>query len=151
MVVYYHPTGTQSRPFTAENTSCEICLPQSLRSSAVQSAQFEAAWHMLRPVVGASNHPGSSLLWVRDFAAVFARDTALHAAFGAVALSRLGQQTRDTALVAQSYTAYEKALARFQVRLRARQSAMDDESLACIICFPLSEVGELNLYLNVTR
>lgn len=142
-VTVYRPPRAHQPPTTAsEREENDPCLPPSLRTSALRSAQFDAAWRTLQPSDGLPRNVRRSHLWLLDLPSIHVQGTALNSAYGAVALARLGQEERDASLLSQSHVAYAEALRLFMARLRKPSAVFEtDEALACIMCLALFEVN----------
>lgn len=112
-------------------------LPSTLQKSALKAAYFGDAYSSLQPTAGQP----ISYTWVPEFAAVNVKESALHAAFTAVALARASQQAKDIALSRQCHFAYDKALLRLKIRLMSQFRTSHDETLACIMLLAVFEVG----------
>jgi len=115
-----------------------VNLPTSLQISALMTAHFSSAWSTLHPVAAnRARHHG----WIVDFPAVYTRESALHSAFSAVALARVGQERGDQVLLEQSSVAYGQALARTSRRFSKADTAVSEESLGCTIMLAMYEVS----------
>lgn len=139
-IVIYQPsaseaiTGISLRP---KSSLPEPLLPPSLENSALRNAYLDAGWCSLHPKGGKP----FSHAYLTGLAGAFQRDTALHHAFTAISLARIGQQTSDQDLVYQSHYAYHRAVTGVKRQLSVHAKASNEETVASVLMLASFEVS----------
>jgi len=112
-------------------------LPPSLETSALKNTLFQAGWVTLHPSDTGADDEYS---WIPALPSINANQAALHCAYAAVTLARVGQQEKNPSFIRQCHVAYAGALTRTQKRLAGPNWPLDDETFACILLLAVFEV-----------
>lgn len=103
----------------------------------MRNAYLDAGWCNLHPQGGKP----FSFAYLTDLSGACQRDTALHHAFAAISLARVGEQSSHKDLVYQSHYAYHRAVTGVKRQLSLNAKASNEETVACVLMLASFEVS----------